>query len=239
MNDYGVRSGFGLLRPSTLLVLVSITSLLGTMMAAPRLGRRTSTTALANPRFTLRRGLRMTGSELAVRSGRSPALDDWSEALERAKQAISIAGTLEDLKEISDVAQAGKTFAKAKKSREMMDLACEVGLRAERRAGQVLLTLPRLYGGTPHEGLTPLQKAVEELGVDSARVGHWQHMARFSDEVFEWALSELKAGGRIISYPGLRQMVLTRRVAPVEKGISRLVDGRFQITWSEHGVERT
>lgn len=64
--------------------------------------------------------------------------------LSAATQALAAASTLEEVKQIHDMAQAAQTYARAAKlGLEAQNHAAEIKLRAERKAGELLAQLER------------------------------------------------------------------------------------------------
>ena len=168
------------------------------------------------------------------RNNHDLVLDPWLERLQLAKRAIEEAETIVELKDISDVAVAGHAFARAKKSREMANLANEVRLRAERKAGILLLAIPRSKGN--RKGLTVTYK---ELGIDDNAGASWQRLARVQEDLFEEILCELKAANRDLSVGAVMYHVTEMGSVPLESGIVRLRDGRLRIFWSDPGNQPT
>jgi len=69
---------------------------------------------------------------------------------DRARLALEQASTIDEVRGIHDQAEALRTYARqSRQSREMQNRCAEITLRAERRAGELLVALPKHLGGRP------------------------------------------------------------------------------------------
>ena len=71
-----------------------------------------------------------------------------------ARKAIASAYRVDEAKKIRDKAEAVRTYAKLAGDLEMQNMAAEIRIRAERRAGQLLSDMEK-NPGTRGEGKTP------------------------------------------------------------------------------------
>src|SRR5947209_8036177 len=84
-------------------------------------------------------------------------------------RAIEAAYRVDEVKDIRDKARAFETYARQAKNVEAERQACEIRLRAERKAGQLLKTIQKAKGGQPskknpcHDGSG--SPTLKELGV--------------------------------------------------------------------------
>jgi hypothetical protein len=108
-----------------------------------------------------------------------------------AKAALDAARSFEDVLAIKDKAEAYKAVARVAKDEETVRWATEIKTRAERMAGEMLLSL-NLKPGRPNNGNreSPLPK-LAELKVEKADSSRWQKLAKVPKEKFE---SEIAAG---------------------------------------------
>jgi hypothetical protein len=89
-------------------------------------------------------------------------------------------------------ATANSAFAKdaAEKTNETERRACEIRLRAERKAGQLLSSIEKAKGGQPYQshGVTGSDETVatlNELGVSKNQSSRWQQLAAVPEAEFE------------------------------------------------------
>jgi hypothetical protein len=124
----------------------------------------------------------------------------------QAQRMLAEAKTLPDLREIHDFAIGARAWAKARGiGIEAENDATEVILRAERRLGDILLSVPRSKTGpksSPSEGSrTPFEETVAEAGLEKnpKAVHHFQRLAEIDEARFEAMLRAARAvvGGRL------------------------------------------
>ena len=100
--------------------------------------------------------------------------------------AIAEAYTVDEVKEIRDKALALATYARLAKNTEAERQACEIRLRAERRAGQLLAEMDKLKGRPAKaSGATTLS----DLGISRDQSSNWQKLASIPDDHFEAAIT--------------------------------------------------
>lgn len=104
--------------------------------------------------------------------------------------AIAAAYEVDEVKDIRDKARAIEVYSRQARNTEAERQACEIRLRAERKAGQLLREREMAKGGRPTE--TP-NKASEvstlrEFGISHKQSSDWQRLAEVPDEDFEVAL---------------------------------------------------
>ena len=123
-----------------------------------------------------------------------------------ARKAIAAAHRVDEVKAIRDRAEAVRHYAKQAKDLEMQNMACEIRLHAERRAGQLLLDMEKNPGrrgeGRPRKdgtkvtrssGTTAYPPKLEDIGVSKDQSSKWQRLALLVDEAtFEKALVQAR-----------------------------------------------
>jgi hypothetical protein len=123
-----------------------------------------------------------------------------------ARKAIAAAHRVDEAKKIRDKAEAVRTYAKLAGDVEMQNMACEIRLRAERRAGQLLLEMEKNPGtrgeGRPRKDGTKIRRSasttanppkLEEIGITKDQSSKWQRLALLVDEAtFERALAQAR-----------------------------------------------
>jgi hypothetical protein len=123
-----------------------------------------------------------------------------------ARKAIAAAHRVDEAKKIRDKAEAVRTYARLAGDLDMQNMACEIRLRAERRAGQLLLEMEKNPGtrgtGRPRKDGTKFERSntttahppkLEEIGISKDQSSKWQRLALLVDEVtFEKALVQAR-----------------------------------------------
>jgi len=129
-------------------------------------------------------------------------------ALTGAERALAEATTFSDFKQVRDMGEAAKAWAKARgMGIESENKAAEVIIRAERGMGQTLIEM-REKGTLAKPGASPAQwtsrdatsvKTLEELGLGSGTdrnlVAKWQLLARIPEAEFNARFERVKAAG--------------------------------------------
>lgn len=108
---------------------------------------------------------------------------------EAACRAVEAARTIDEVKEITNRAEAARAYAKQAKNRGLELNALEIRVRAERRLGEILLQLREDGAFGQGRGGSPVK--LEDLGVDRNISGGAQRLAklpaaRFSEEMTKW-----------------------------------------------------
>jgi hypothetical protein len=115
-------------------------------------------------------------------------------------RAIAEAHQIDEVKDIRDKAMALERYAQQAMNMDAERKACEIRLRAERRAGQILAEMKeRGERAGPSNGganipmvsrnATPLQ-TLPDLGITRDQSSKWQKLARVSEDAFESALGD-------------------------------------------------
>jgi len=123
-----------------------------------------------------------------------------------ARKAIAAAHRVDEAKNIRDKAEAVRTYARLAGDLQLQNQACEIRLRAERRAGQLLLDMEKNPGtrgtGRPRKDGTKVERSsmttahppkLEDFGVTKDQSSKWQRLALLVDEVtFDKALVQAR-----------------------------------------------
>ena len=123
-----------------------------------------------------------------------------------ARKAIAAAHRVDEVKAIRDKAEAVRTYAKLAGDLQLQNQACEIRLRAERRAGQLLIEMEKNPGtrgeGRPRKDGTKIRRSanttanrpkLEEIGVTKDQSSKWQRLALLTSEsTFERALVQAR-----------------------------------------------
>jgi hypothetical protein len=124
-------------------------------------------------------------------------------ALDRARQWLVSAGSIEEVNELRARAEAVRVYTRqAELGREAENAAAEIRLRAERRVGELLKEMPRNVGGRPREAgrktrRDDRQVSLGELGVSRDESSTFQRLAAIPEDDFESRLASAKGSGRV------------------------------------------
>ena len=103
-------------------------------------------------------------------------------------RAVAEAYQVDEVKDIRDRALAIEYYARMADNTEAETQACEIRLRAERKAGKLLREMDKAKGGRPPKNPsddTRGFKTLSEMGISYDQSSDWQKMADVSDERFE------------------------------------------------------
>lgn len=118
--------------------------------------------------------------------------------VDRAKQALAEATSIDEIKEVIDKAEALRLyFRKATEGLEIQNRAAEIKLRAERRAGELLQEIQRERRGgdrrsKSHGGTLKLS----DLGINKNQSSRWQQIAGIAEDAFEEHITTCTGSGR-------------------------------------------
>ena len=111
-------------------------------------------------------------------------------------RAINDAYVVDEVKDIRDKALAFEAYAKQARNTEAERRACEIRLRAERKAGRLLSQMEKAKGArgsgsNQHRVRSRDETAptLSEIGVSKSQSSRWQRLAAVSEEEFEAALA--------------------------------------------------
>lgn len=111
-------------------------------------------------------------------------------------RAIDAAYKVDEVKEIRDQAAALESYAKQAKNVEAERRACEIRLRAERKAGQLSAKLEKSSGGRPkktrgttHRVSTKTEQ-LRDAGISTDQAKQWEKLAKIADKDFEKQLAD-------------------------------------------------
>lgn len=115
--------------------------------------------------------------------------------------AIAAAYRVDEVKDIRDKALALQVYARQAKNTEAERQACEIRLRAERRAGQILAETQKAKGAarpggrpTPCKESSALpERTLADEGISHRQSSDWQKLASVPKETFDKAVAEPRA----------------------------------------------
>lgn len=116
-------------------------------------------------------------------------------------RAIAEAHQVDEVKDIRDKAMAIEIYSRQAKNTEAELKACEIRLRAERRAGQLLSEMEKARGGgtgaNQHRAAGDIREPAAEttladMGISKKQSSNWQRLAAVPEEQFERAFDTTK-----------------------------------------------
>lgn len=101
--------------------------------------------------------------------------------------AIAAAYAVDEVKDIRDQAAALELYARQARNVEAERQACEIRLRAERKAGQLLGSMDRAKG-RPEK--VSRRTTLSDVGISRDQSSRWQKLGAVPDETFERELAD-------------------------------------------------
>jgi hypothetical protein len=153
-----------------------------------------------------------------------------------ATRMLSEARSLEDLRQIRDIAEAARAYAEAHDlGKEAEQYAGEIRARAERRIGEMLKESPKHPGRPPRRGdsrSAPRSHrgadeppTLADLGIKEYQSQTWQTVAAMPEAEFEERLIEAKANGRVPSAEVIYREKLREGAPGDHAGLARIDAG--------------
>ncbi len=139
---------------------------------------------------------------------------------ENARQALIDAGTVDEVKDIRDKAEAMRVYAKQAEDFDLMNFAAEIRIRAERRLGEMLSDMDMNKGKLKQGNDLPQSRdatteppTLSDMGISKSMSSRAQQTAAIPEEVFEAAIETQKktAGKELTSSTILRVAAKERR----------------------------
>ena len=156
--------------------------------------------------------------------------DDRAESaltlIEKAEQALEKASTIDVVKDIRDQAEVLRLYAKqVQKSFEMQNQCAEIKLRAERKAGRMLIEQDMNKGAAVSEESAGEIPRLKDLGISYSQSSRWQAIAGIPDEIFEKNMDNLHDACREIT-----SAAFLRLAAKLTKERDQDIAGRTDLT---------
>jgi len=135
--------------------------------------------------------------------------------INQAKTALAEAVDIISILDIRDKASAMATYYDAQNAGEAANLAKEIQLRAERKAGEFLKDMPKQTGGDAMARLhhaTEVTPSYADLGIEKTEAFRWQLSSELPEPEFEAYIAKtLEKGNELTSAEVLRKAKQNRR----------------------------
>jgi hypothetical protein len=129
-----------------------------------------------------------------------------------ARKAIAAAHRVDEVRAIRDRAEAVRTYAKLAGDLNMQNMAAEIRIRAERRAGELLVDMQTSGERQPKERGRPTKVSspttLPKLGITRDQSSKWQRLAStIDDATFDKAVAQAKENDGELTTAGLLRAV--------------------------------
>ena len=145
-----------------------------------------------------------------------------------AIHAIAKAKSVDEVKDIRDKAEAARVYAKqAGISLKGQNMLAEIKIRAERKAGQILSTMPGKgsRGGDRKSTDTMSVETLGDLGISEKQSSRWQAEATVPDETFEAHVEKTNKAGKELTSAGV-QALAKQNAREQQKAVSKAIGAR-------------
>lgn len=133
--------------------------------------------------------------------------------IDQARHLLAAAETVEEVKQVADVAEAARAYAKrVGSSTELINRAVAIKLMAERKAGEILAKMEMKPGPKSNNNNALSTPRLKEMGVTPIQSSRWQQSAKVPEPEFQTYVEQSTATGKEITSAGLYK--LANRVAP-------------------------
>lgn len=136
-------------------------------------------------------------------------------ALTEIRDALAEIVTVADATRIIDRAEALRVCCKkAGLSLEVVNLAAESKLRAEREAGRMLAETVSHTGGRPKNGSIVEPFSLDTIGVSKKQSHRWQRISSLADDLFEAELDDFRDSQKEITTSHFLKLAAQERTTP-------------------------
>ena len=168
--------------------------------------------------------------------------------INQAKTALAEACDFYEILDIRDKAMAMSAYAGAQGASDAANLAKEVQLRAERKAGEFLRDMPKAQGARPPDaGYHCGSPSLGDMGISHNQSSRWQLSSELPEEDFEQIIAKTKASdGELTSRSIQVAAKKHKRISEsehLENNPLPIPDGRYQTIivdppWDIQKIER-
>ena len=140
----------------------------------------------------------MNPSALAIHA----VVDNPLAKLELARRLLAETRSVDEVKMIRNLGEAARVYARqARLGLEAQNDAAEIKLRAERRLGELIATLPKQDGGDAararSQAATEVPPRLDDLGISKSQSSRCQTIAAVPEPVFEEYVTGVREQGRV------------------------------------------
>jgi len=145
------------------------------------------------------------------------------EHFDKARQALALANTIDEIKEIRDQAEMLRAYAKQSgESLEMQNMCAEIRLRAERRAGELLKEREWHPPGPDkedrsHDATEPPK--LEDIGINKSQSSRWQQMADVPEIDFEKYIAHVVVEEKELTTSGIMRLARDVKEARAKESV--------------------
>jgi|LakMenEpi03Aug12_release.lakeMendotaPanAssembly.Ray.scaffolds.fasta_scaffold167928_5 hypothetical protein len=145
--------------------------------------------------------------------------------------AIRECHQVDEVKMMRDQARALEEYMKQAQNQEAERKACEIRIRAERRAGEILRDMEKAKGQLKqgqelprsHDATTEKPKTLSDLGINKTQSSRYQALANIPEDIFEQHLADP------VSKPSTVGLINRAKELPVPVSIQEQVEPAPQI----------
>lgn len=133
---------------------------------------------------------------------------------DRMRTAIAEAYSVDEVKDIRDKAKALEEYARQAKDVESQNQYAEIRIRAERRAGEMLIEMKENgerngQGGDRRSKSQPV--TLIDIGIGKMQSSRWQAVAAIPEEVFEEHIAQTKSKSKELTSGGVLKVAKATR----------------------------
>jgi N6-adenosine-specific RNA methylase IME4 len=159
--------------------------------------------------------------------------------LDKATQMLAEAKSLDEVKNIMDIAEAARTYARAAKlGLEAQNHAAEICLIAKRKAGEFLSRLDKGTGknnqyseNTTHGNFTSeFSETIDDAGITPQDATRWQQIANVPEETFQEFITQTKESGKELTQAGALRIA---REQNKDMEPPKIPDGKFRVFYAD------
>ena len=152
--------------------------------------------------------------------------------LSRVKQILAETGDIRIVLDIRDAAVAANAYARAKSSDEVAQLAMDIKLRAERKAGGFLQEMKATKQILSHERPRGSQAVtLSDLGINKMESTRWQRIALIPEERFESYLFNARQRTQSALLTEARKILFDAELEAIRKEIPNIesIPGKYNV----------
>lgn len=162
--------------------------------------------------------------------------------LDTATRMLAEAKTLDEVKQVRDIAEAARVYARAAKlGLEAYNHAAEVKVRAERKAGEMLVRLEKKPGQRTDKqppnitlGGSEYRQVLIENDINEMTSSRWQQIAQMPEQIFEARIEEMRGEKPITTSGVLREIQETKRENHyAEMTQAGLLAGKYRVFYAD------